>query len=470
MPMRSSPNAIIAAIFLAEISATFETSMLYAALPTLIRDFGDPIMAGWLVTIHMLIGTVACIVAGRLGDMYGRKRMMLILLAVAVIGSIVSAVTSNFGVVLLGRALQGFATACIPLSIGILRENIPPQRLPVAVGLMTTAQGMGVAVGLVLGGTIIDRFNWHWLFAVSAVLLMISFVVIRVIVPARAGTPPREKTDWVEGLLPAPAIAAMLLGLSLTKDHGWLDPRSYGLIALGLVLMAAWTRRSLRAREPFINLRLLGTRNIAVANLSAVLLGMGSAQIVFVFSTYMQAPAWTAAGLGFTATVAGFAKLPSNVLSFFAGPLAGWLTMKHSIRLPVVAGGLLATVGWIAGMTLPDTLYAMIALLCVISFGTSVLNASLPIIIVGAAPEDRTSEAIGAMSVIRGMFGTVGTQMIALLLATDLVTGPSGEKFPSPAAYHLTLACIAGLSLAAGLAGLLLTARQPVVSQPVPAT
>lgn len=456
--MRSNANAIIAAVFLVEVSATFETSMLYAALPTLIRTFGDPITAGWLVTIHMLIGTVACIVAGRLGDMYGRRKVMLILLAVAALGSLVSAVTANFGVVLLGRALQGFASAAIPLSIGILRESLPQQRLPVAVGLMTTAQGMGVAVGLVLGGVIIDRFNWHWLFAISGVLLVISWLVARIIIPARPGTPPKEKIDWIEGLLPAPGIAAVLLGLSLSKTYGWLDPRCYALVLAGFILIAIWAMRSLKAREPFINLRLLGTRNIAVANISAVLLGLGSAQIVFVFSTYMQAPAWTMAGLGFTATLAGFAKLPSNVLSFFAGPLAGWLTVKHSVRMPIVAGGVLATVGWLAGMSLPNTLVQMIALLCVISFGTSLLNAALPIAIVGAAPEDRTSEAIGAMSVIRGMCGAVGTQMIAVILATDTVTRPgTSGAFPSPASYHLTMACIAALALAAGLSGLLLS-------------
>lgn len=461
--MRSSPNAVIGAVFLAEVSATFETSMLYAALPTLIRTFGDPITAGWLVTIHMLIGTVACVVAGRLGDIYGRRRVMLIMLAIAALGSIISALTPNFGVVLLGRALQGLATAVIPLSIGILRESLPEERMPVGVGLMTTAQGMGVAIGLVVGGTIIDRFNWHWLFVSSGVLLVASLLVVRLIVPARPGIPPKEKIDWIEGLLPAPGIAAVLLGLSLSKTYGWLDPRCYGLVIAGGLLIAFWARLSLKAKEPFINLRLLGSRNIAVTNASAVLLGLGSTQIVFVFSTYMQAPAWTMAGLGYTATVAGLAKLPSNFLSFFAGPLAGWLTLKRSVSSPIFAGGLMAAIGWVAGMSLPSTLAGVIALLCVISFGTSLLNAALPIAIVEAAPADRTSEAIGAMSVIRGMCAAVGTQMIAVILASDTVKAPgSGAAFPSPAAYHLTMACIAALALAAGLAGLLISARRPV--------
>ncbi len=459
--MRSSHNAIIAAVFTVEVCATFETSMLYAALPTLIRQFGDPIMAGWLVTMHMLIGTVACVVAGRLGDMFGRRRVMLLLLLVATVGSVLSAVTTNFPLVLFGRALQGFATAAIPLSIGILRENLPEKRLPVAVGLMTTAQGMGVAVGLVLGGVIIDNLNWHWLFVISGVLLIFAYAAVRLIVPAHPGTPPTQKIDWIEGLLPAPAIGAVLLGLSLTKTYGWFDPRCYALIAFGAVLMGLWARRSLAAREPFINLRLLADRNIAVANLAAVLLGLGSAQIVFVFSTYMQAPAWTMAGLGFTATLAGFAKLPSNVLSFLGGPLSGWLAQKYSVRLPIIIGGLMAAVGWVAGMSLPSTLGAMIALLCLISFGTTLLNAALPIVIVGAAPADRTSEAIGAMSVIRGMCAAVGTQMIAVVLASDMVIAPmGGASFPSPDAYRLTMVVIAMLSVAAGLSGLLLAVRK----------
>jgi MFS family permease len=461
--MRSNHNAIIAAVFLAEVCATFETSMLYAALPTLIRTFGDPITAGWLVTMHMLIGTVACVVVGRLGDMFGRRRVMLIMLIVAAIGSLLSAVTAEFGLVLFGRALQGVASAAIPISIGILRENLPEERLPVAVGLMTTAQGMGVAVGLVLGGVIVDNLNWHWLFLISGIMLAAAYIAIRLLVPARPGTPPSVKIDWLEGLLPAPAIGAVLLGLSLSKTYGWLDPRCYGLIVAGAALMAVWSMRSLKAREPFINLRLLGDRNIAMANVAAVLLGLGSGQIVFVFSTYMQAPAWTMAGLGFSATLAGFAKLPSNMLSFLAGPLSGWMSQKYNIRLPILLGGMLAAAGWLVGMSLPNTLIQMIALLCLISFGTTMLNAALPIVVVGAAPADRTSEAVGAMSVIRGMCGAVGAQLIAVALASDTVTAPGGGgAFPSPAAYHLTMAVIAVLSIAAGLVSLLLVLRKPV--------
>lgn len=460
--MRANATAIIAALFLAEMTATFESAMLYAALPTLIDDFGDPIAAGWLVTIHMLVAAVSAVVAGRLGDIYGRKQVMLVLLALSAVGSVMSAVTANFGVVLAGRALQGLAAAVISLNIGILREQLPAERVPVAVGLMTTAAGAGVAVGLVLGGAIIDHFNWHWLFAASAVLLVASMAAVATLVPGRPGTPSREPIDWIEGLLPIPAISAAMLGISMSKALGWADPKVWGLILAGIAVMGLWARRSLRSREPFIDLRLLGDRNVAVANFAVVLLALGTMQVVFVFSTYMQAPTWTLAGLGFTATVAGLAKLPSNFLSFLAGPLSGWLMQQRGPRVPVLVGGALAASGWTIAMALPSTLTQIIALLCLISFGTTMLNAAIPNIIVMSVPENRTSEAIGTMSVVRGMAAAIGAQLIAVLLATDTVSAPGGGgAFPSATGFRFTMGWIAALSLGGGACALLLRTRRP---------
>ncbi|MEZ5736995.1 MAG: MFS transporter [Novosphingobium sp.] len=460
--MRASPAGIIAAMFLSGVAATFESAMLYAALPTLIRDFGDPVTAGWLVTMHMLVGAATCIVVGRLGDMRGRKGVILVLIALAAVGSVMSALATNYGVVLTGRALQGFSIGVLPLSMGILRESLSPARLPVAIGLMTTAQGSGVAIGLILGGAIVDNFNWHWLFAFSAFLLILAWLAVRFLVPARPGVPPREPVDWVEGLLPAPGIASVLLGITYSKDLGWLDPQVLGLLALGIAILGYWARRSLHAREPFVDLRLLGTRNIALANGMSVLLALGTMQIVLLFSTYTQAPTWTMAGLGLSATVAGLAKLPSNVLSLFAGPLSGFLTQKFGNRVPVVAGTLLAGIGWMAALPLPDTIVGVIVLLCVISFGTSGLNAAMPNVVISSVPEGRTSEALGMMQVIRGMFAAIGAQLIAVSLASDMVLAPDGGAyFPSAAGFRFTMAWIGALTFIAAIAGCFLTARRP---------
>ena len=132
-----------------------------------------------------------------------------------------------------------------------------------------------------------------------------------------------------------------------------MQPKVLGFLILGFVLLALFAVRSLRSSEPFVDLRMLRERNIAIANVISVLLALGTMQAVFVFSTYLQAPLWTAAGLGFSATVAGLAKLPSNFLSFFAGPFSGWLMVRRDIRWPIILGAVMAAVGWTAALGMP---------------------------------------------------------------------------------------------------------------------
>jgi MFS family permease len=455
--MRSRANMVIFAVFIAEMAATFESAMIFGALPTLIHEYGDPLKAGWLVTMHALISAATYAVAGRLGDIRGRKQIMLGLIAIAACGSVLSAVTHSFGMVLAGRALQGFGSAVLPLSIGILRENLPEERMPISVGLMTTASGAGVVLGLILGGTIIDNLNWHWLFAASAVLLVIAFAAIKLLVPTRAGTPTKHPIDWIEGLLPAPTIMLLLLGASMSKDLGWLNWKVGSLLAGGALLFAYWAKRSLASPEPFIDLRLLAQRNVAAGNFLAVLLALGTANVVLIFSTYIQSPAWTAVGLGLTATMYGVVKLPSNILSFFAGPISGWLIQRRGSRLPVVLGGMLAGTGWLVAMAMPSTWMQVLFLMCWISFGTTLLNAAIPNIIVAAVPPDRTSEAIGTMSVVRGFFTAIGAQVVGLMLATGTLTSPDGKShFPSGPGYSVAMAWIAITCFVAAACAMLL--------------
>lgn len=455
--MTSKTTAIISALFLAEVAAIFESSMIFAALPTLIREFGNPVTAGWLVTIHMLVGAAAALVAGRLGDIMGRKSIMMLMIALAAAGALISAVSSNFAVVLGGRVLQGLGSAVIPLSVGILRESLPPQRVPVAIGLMTTGMGVGVATGLVLGGSIVDNFNWHWLFVASAILLGAAWLAVKVWVPSVPGTAPSEPIDWIEGILPAPAIMIVLFGMSQSQTQSWSDRMVWLPAVLGSVILALWVRRSLRAREPFIDLRLLCSRNVALVNIMTVLLSLGTMHQVLLFSTYTQSPVWTMAGLGLTATAAGLAKLPSNVLSLFAGPFAGWITQKIDFRVAILFGGLLACLGWVVALPLPDTLMQIVLVLCLISFGTAILNASMPMVIVESVPTSRTSEAIGTMSVIRGMAAAIGVQLITLSLSSVTVTTPDGmAELPSATSFRITMAWIGGLTFIATLSALLL--------------
>lgn len=448
----SSTRPIIVALFAAEIASAFQLAAIYAALAALIRALGDPLAVGWLVTTHMLIGAGACAIAARGGDIYGRRRIILLLLGAAAIGSLISATNDNFAALLAGQGLQGLAGAVLPLSFGIVRERMPRERVPWNIGLLISSAGVGTTAGLVGGGAIVDHFDWHWMYAAGGVLVLIAGGMILLLVPRDAPIDRGARVDCVGGLLFLPAIAALLLGVSRARDWGLDDPRVLGAIAGGLAIMALWVRQSLRSPNPFIDVRLLAKGEVAIVNFISVLIALGTLQITLVFSLMLQSPLWTGIGLGLSATAAGLVKLPSNILSVAAGPLSGWLAEHGSGRLPMLIGGGMAVAGWIGAIFFNGSPVIVALVLCVISFGTTLLFAAVPTIIIAAVPPERTSEATGMMQVIRTAFMAVGAQIVALVLSLDTVTNASGgPAFPSPLAVKATMALIATLTLAATL-------------------
>jgi MFS family permease len=441
---------MVLALCLAESTVTFETSMIYAAIPTLIRTFGDPFLAGQLVAVHPLIAAATAPVVGRFGDMRGRKSMIVILLAAALAGSLLSALSHNFVLIMIGRALQGLSVTVLPLSIGLLRETMSRDRLRMSIGVLTTAQGVGSALGLVLGGAIVDHFNWQFLFLASALLVLISLIACWRYLPA---TRPAEKgapIDWIEGLLPIPGIVAVMLAIGMIKQYGVFSPQVMATSVAGLAIMWVWGRRTLAARDPFINLRLFAVRDFAIANAATLLLAMGTMQIVYIASTYVQSPRWTGVGLGLTAMAAGLAKLPSHGVTVTAGPLASWLALRIGHRRTFVMSCLIAALGWVYALTLPDSLVKIMLLLCVTSYGTTMVVTATANVIVDVVPERRTSEAIGTMAVIRSIGLALGAQFIAISLSSFTVLSPDGSShFPSADSFRITMGWIAATSFAA---------------------
>ncbi|KHK90425.1 MFS transporter [Novosphingobium malaysiense] len=436
---------MLLALFAAELAESFGGTIVYAALPRLMREFGDPVTVGWLVTGHSLIATSAALMAGRIGAMFGVRRSMLAFLACAMAGSSICAFSNGFPMLMAGRSLQGVGAAVFPLSISLLRVHWPVQRIPVGLGLITSAASIGAASGLVLGGIILDNFDWHWMFGASALLLCCAWLAVRLLVHGGERQEVVPRIDLIDGFLPVPAICAILLAVSSARQSGWGDPLVLGLLAGGGFALVFWGWRSLRLSHPFLDLRLLARRNVAIPNLITVLVALGTMQITLVFSSYVQSPSWTMVGLGLSATVAGLAKLPSNFLSFFAGPFSGWLTQRAGNRTALLSGTVLVTVSWLAATVLPDNIYLVVALICGVSFGTTILFAAIPNAMVAAVPVNSTGDVIGAMIVLRGLFMGAGAQIVTILFASHAVS-QSGVMLPSAQSFRSVMLWIASLS------------------------
>lgn len=457
-PATTLPSGLwpfIIALWIAEITGSFESAMIIAAMKHLIRDFGDPALVGWLVTAYLIVGAAVAALVGRMGDLFGRRRLMIIVLAATGVGSIISALSTDFTWLLIGRIIQGLSGAILPLCVGLVREHVTPAKAPMVIGLMISGASVGTAFGLVLGGLIVDHYSWHGVFVASAIFCAVTIAACFAFVPRSTPQPDSRRVDWVSGIAFAPGIMALLYYVSTAPKTGWTTPQNLAAFGIGIGLLAWWLIRSLASANPLIDVRLLAKREVAITNLVSAIIAMSALQLVLLFSIMLQAPTWTLVGLGVTATVAGLAKIPSNILATGAGPFSGWLMTRFGGRSTMVAGGIICTLGWIMAWFDHGSIGAIVLALCVIAFGATILFAVAPTIVTGAAPVERASEVSGMLSVVRGLSLGIGAQFVTTMLATDQVTRGT-ETYPSAAAFQLAIGAITTCCILATLIALAL--------------
>ncbi len=435
--------ALMAVLVLVEVLSSLEASMVVSVLPSLIREFGDITSAAWVVTAFALMGAVAAAVGGRLGDLFGRRRLLICVVVICGIGSLISAVSSDLGLVVLGRTLQGVSGAILPLCYGIVREVASPRRAPLWIGWMTGGFAFAAAAGYVLGGYLADTGSWRsvfWLTSGYALLLLPAlFLFAPRDRPARGG-----RFDWLGALLFAPAIGAVLYGVTQSRSLGWGAPGAWGWVAGGFLVLAFWVRHELRHDAPLIDVRLLKRREVALGNLCGGLAALGIMQLPVISLLLMQQPMATGVGLGMTAAAAGLWKLPSNAGSLIASPLSGWISGLRDSRLAMIVGALVTAGAWLYLLAFHQSRFEVVFGTVLCAFGAAMLMVSIPNLVLEGAPQARSSEVTGFTSVVRYVFSAVGAQTIALLLATSHAADPvSGANFPSERAYELTFGYVA---------------------------
>jgi MFS family permease len=455
----------LVALGAAVLSCAFEISMLFPALPAIIRDFGDPSAVFWTVTIHYLTAASSVALSGRLGDLFGRKRVLLVVLALSVCGSLLSLRSTTLLGLVIGRGIQGLSAAAIPLSFGIVRQALPPARVPFGVGIVASVAPVVGGVGALVGGLLVDHASWRVLFAVSAIVAALTIVLVYSVLPS--GTRgARKQIDLVGGVLLPPSIAALLLAIHFARSWGWADTRTLALCVGGLALLAFWYRYESRHPDPLIDVRLLGRRQIGIANLGMALFGLGALQNNQIFSILLQQPVWTGTGFGATATRTGMLFVPFIVVNMIGGPLSGRLAARYGGRVPALIGMCLTAIGWTALALAHSSLSFVMLMAYTQCLGIAMLFAALPNLVVEDAPSDRTSEATGVLSVVRQIAASIGTQVIGYTLATSTVLDQAGgmANYSTDAAFTLTMAFVAGVCVASVLVASLLPKRRSVLA------
>jgi MFS family permease len=459
---------ILLVLAITEMNSAFEVGMMYGILATLVREFGDPVGVGWLITAFLLVGAAAAALCSRLGDLYGRRRLILVLLVCAAGGSLLSAVSPTLPGMIAGRALQGVAAALLPLCIGLVREYFPRERVPVAIGWLAAIAAFSAGVGILAGGWLADHVGWRFTFWFGAGHALVSLVCVLWLLPPSQVHARSGPLDVLGGVLFAPAVAAVLLAVTRLKSSGIGDPVTLSLALAGVVLLVVWFRREWTHPDPMLDVRQFKNRQIGLAMLVMALFGVGASQLMLVILMLAQQPVWTGVGLGLTATLAAMIKIPASFASLVGAPWSGHLAARHGARRSALVGSAIICASWLAMMAWHDAVWQMVALSFAATVGGAILYAAVPNLLVEVAPPERTSELNGMSSVVRTLGTAIGTQIVTVLLASSVVRDPAGgvAKFPTEQAYLLALGAITVCAALSVLVVLALPRRNPALGFP----
>ncbi|NQX34611.1 MFS transporter [Herbiconiux sp. VKM Ac-2851] len=447
---RGRGTAIILFLSLGGLSFAVLQSLVAPALGTIGSDLGVATTdASWVLTAYLLSASVLTPILGRLGDMVGKRRVIIVVLALLLVGTVLAALAPNLGVLIVARILQGAAGAVMPLSIGIVRDELPKERVSVTIGLLSAIFGIGAGVGIVAAGPIVEALSWHWLFWLPAVLVAIALLgAIFGIPESPVRTPGR--LDLVGTAILTVGLVGLLLAISEGEKWGWGDGKTIGLLALGAVALVVFVLVELRVKEPLIDVRLFTHRGVWTAHVVALAFGFAMFGTFILVPTLLQLPSALGYGFGLSVTEAGLYLLPTVVAMVISGVLAGILIRRVGPKIPMVLGGVSVTVAFVLPALGHGETWQILLSGILTGIGIGMALAATSNAIVESVPAAQTSEAISANTVIRTVGSSVGTAVIAALISSNV--SPQGA--PLDDAFTVGFWASAGVGVLAILAAL----------------
>jgi EmrB/QacA subfamily drug resistance transporter len=467
-------NVTLGILTLAGIAYALQQTMVIPALPTLQHDLHTTTTwVTWVLTVYLLVASVATPLLGRLGDQYGKERLLVIALAIFLVGSAGAAAAWNIWSLIGWRALQGAGAAVFPLSYGIIRDEFPREKVGVAIGLVSAVFGIGGGFGIVLSGLIVDNVSWRWLFIVGAVNIALALVLVHRFVPESPIKSP-SRVDVVGASLLSGGLVAMLVALTEGEAWGWASTRILLLFAAAAVLFVAWALAELRVSEPMVDMRMLAVRQVLFTNLTALVSGFAMFGTFVLVPNFVEIPHGLPASVqrmvhfGFDASVtkAGLYLLPSSFALLFAGPIAGLIGRRVSSKWPLAAGLALVSLAAASLAAFHDTSWEILNAMFVLGIGVGFAFAAMATLITEAVRPSETGVATGMNTVMRTVGGVVGGQVGAALLAAHTVRGTSGV--PSVVGFEIAfaigaLAALVGAAVAVFVTPPRLRRREPLV-------
>ena len=465
-PERQHYNVTLAALTLAGTAFAFQQTMVVPALPVLQRELGTTTTwATWVLTVFLLVASVATPILGKLGDQYGKARVLVISLSLFLAGCIGCAVAWDIWSLIAFRALAGTGAAVFPLSFAIIRDEFPPEKVGVAIGLVSSVFGVGGGFGIVLSGLIVDHLSWRWLFIFGSIGIGLAILLVARFVPESPVKFP-SRVDVPGALLLSGGLIAFLVALTEGENWGWTSGRIVSLFATAAVLLVLWVLVELRVPEPMVDMRMMVRRPVLLTNITALISGFAMFSVFVLVPNFVETPRglpeqWSRLvdyGFSASATEAGLYLLPSALVLLFAGPLAGIIGRNIGFKWPLAIGMLLISVAAAMLALWHDEPWQLVASQPVFGIGIGFAFAAMATIIAQAVRPSETGVASGMNTVMRTVGGVIGGQVGAALLTAHTIPG---TPVPSVDGYEIAFALGSAAALIGAAVAIFITRPLP---------
>lgn len=441
-----------AVLSMAAMSYSLLQSLVIPALPSLehsLHSSADGV--AWLLTGYLLSAAVATPILGRVGDMLGKEKVLLVVLAALTLGTLVSALATNLPVMLAGRVIQGAGGAVFPLAFGIVRDEFPKERVVGAIGFLSAILGVGAGLGIVLAGPIIVHLSYHWLYWVPLVLCLISGVATMIFIPESPIRTP-GRINFVGALLMSGWLAAGLIAVSEGPIIGWGDARIIGLFVLTAILAALWVRSENRSTVPLVDMKMMRLPEVWTTNLAAFLFGFGMFVMFIVVPQFVETPRRYGYGFSASVTQSGLDLLPFALAMLVVAPLVGRLSGRFGSRRVLLVACVLSAGSYVELAVWHGHTFNVLISSGLLGMGIAMGFAAMSNLVVAAVPQSQTGVATGMNTNIRNVGAAVG----AGIATSVVVSAVMANGIPAEHGYVLAFAISAvAMLVAAGAASLI---------------
>ncbi|WEH40124.1 MFS transporter [Streptomyces sp. NBC_01218] len=421
---------------------------LIAELPQILHTSSSN--AAWVITITLLVSGVCVPVSGRLGDLIGKRRMLLACSVPLIIGSVVCALASSLVPMIVGRGLQGMGMGMVPLGIALLRDVVPTEKLSGSIALVSASMGIGGALGLPISAAVAEYASWRVLFWGAAVLATIVAGMIYTFVPDVPAAAKGQRFDAPGAIGLAIGLVSLLLAISKGADWGWGSGTTLGLLALAVVALGVWGFYELRTRDPLVDLRTTARPRVLMTNISSILVGVGMYSFMLIAPQLLQFPEATGYGLGQSMLACGLWMAPGGVMMMIVSPLGGKLINARGPKIALVLGALVISAGYGISLLLMGSAWGLMIVGIVINSGVGLAYGAMPALIMSSVPISETAAANGFNTLMRSLGTTIGSAVIGVVLA-QMTIDLGGHSLASEDGFRvgLTIGCAVALVAAA---------------------